>query len=149
METKKNEFKFETQTMKSTKTILLEDIVSVYVGTPNNCMCGCSGDYTYSSLHRDYSSKNRGYAVGDDEVSDARVKRILNKFVKSELIAEDNDNYIFTKIIGSRQYTIYLKQQNLVKKARLVAISLQLIELKKKDKTTKLKDIMEIIEKCI
>jgi len=101
--------------MRTTKEVFVSDITvdqisSVYVGKPNKCMCGCAGKYTYTSQNRAYASKDRGYDISDDEVNDARVTRAFNKFMKDEQVAENNDDYIFTKFIGKSQYTIYIKQ---------------------------------------
>ena len=75
-------------------------------------MCGCSGTYRYASAHRKTAGKDRGYKVDDEEISDRRVKTVFNKMVKNaHLGIEVIDNYIFTIEIGSRQYTIYLKEK--------------------------------------
>ena len=62
--------------------IALGNVLSVYNGKANKCMCGCSGKHSYSSAHREEASKVRGYAVTDDEVNDKTVKMTLNKVLK-------------------------------------------------------------------
>lgn len=50
-------------------------LASAYSGRPG-CACGCRGNYRYASAHREWAGRNRGYAVGDDDVSDRSVARI-------------------------------------------------------------------------
>jgi len=95
-----------------------EMVVCVYSGTPNRCMCGCSGKYYYTSWNREYSNKRRGYDITDDEINDKMVRRVLKifeKFVEESggdyTQVEGIDDYIFTiETSPTRQYTIYLKQ---------------------------------------
>lgn len=89
-------------------TIDVNKVSSVYVGKPHMCMCGCAGVYYYTSQNKDWSSKNRGYALDEDDINDAKVIRVIQKFVKDPQIADNIDNYIFTKVIGKTQYTIYM-----------------------------------------
>ena len=84
-----------------------EDVSCVYVGKPNCCMCGCSGDYFYTSKNAAKASQDRGYEVTKNEINDAKVNTVLGLFKQGECI-ENIDDYIFTKIISERQYTIYL-----------------------------------------
>ena len=88
-----------------------KDINKVYVGKPNTCMCGCAGEYTYTNNSKEYGTKDRGYEVTDDEVNDKKVDRLLKKFVKHPDAAENLSDYIFTKMIGRKQYTIYLMKK--------------------------------------
>jgi hypothetical protein len=94
----------------------LNDVVSVYLGKPNECMCGCSGNYAYTSANADYAGKDRGYPLSEDDISDRKVKARLNRFYKAtniEVEVNPNGNrkpYIFTKIIDDRQITVYLKE---------------------------------------
>lgn len=83
-------------------------ISCVYTGKPDKCMCGCSGKYAYTSLNANYSSKNRGYAVDAEDINDKRVERVINKMSKSPALCSNIKNYIFTKVIGQTQYTVYL-----------------------------------------
>jgi len=85
----------------------LENVSCVYVGKPNCCMCGCSGDYFYTSKNAVESGLGRGYEVTKDEINDAKVNTVLNFFEQGGRI-KNLDDYIFTKIIGETQYTIYL-----------------------------------------
>ncbi len=90
----------------------IDDVVAVYKGIPNHCMCGCSGDYAYTPHNREYASKDRGYRVTDYEVNMRKVKARLNKFYNSFCEMENIDNYIYTKEISSKvQITVYLKQK--------------------------------------
>lgn len=88
----------------------LKDITKIYVGKPETCMCGCSGIYYYAKEYRELGGKERGYCVDDDEVNDAKIKRVLKKMATSEESVDIIKNYIFTKVIGHRQYTIYTKE---------------------------------------
>lgn len=54
----------------------LADIASAYSGRPG-CACGCRGNYRYSSAHREWAGRGRGYAVDDDDISDRSVATIL------------------------------------------------------------------------
>lgn len=58
-------------------------VMCVYSGKPDRCMCGCSGTYKTASAHRDLRSKDRGYKVTDDEVSDRSVSIICNKIERA------------------------------------------------------------------
>lgn len=89
-----------------------EEIVSVYLGKANACMCGCSGNYAYTKINQEYASKNRGYEVTDDEVSDKKVKIRLKRFYNLPGEVENLDDYIFTKFDGNRQITVYLRKEN-------------------------------------
>jgi hypothetical protein len=89
----------------------LKDVVSVYSGKAGKCMCGCSGKHTYASAHREWASKNRGYAIDDDEVSDRTVKIIFNKLLKiGPPNALDDGRIIFAEN-GERTYTVYFKEE--------------------------------------
>jgi len=84
-----------------------EQVSCVYIGKPNCCMCGCSGDYFYTSINTAKSGLDRGYEVTENEVNDAKVNTVLGLFEEGGRI-ENLFDYIFTKIISERQYTIYL-----------------------------------------
>lgn len=70
--------------------ITLDKVASAYSGKVG-CMCGCNGDYSYPSDYVDEASKDRGYAVHADEVSDRRVKTRVNKLNKM-IAAKDYDS---------------------------------------------------------
>jgi hypothetical protein len=89
----------------------LDNIASVYVGK-DDCRCGCGGDYRYASAHRAYSSKHRGYDVGDEEINDRAIKRAFNRFIKHPNEVEVIDDHIFEISTGKdRVWTIYLKEE--------------------------------------
>lgn len=56
-------------------SIQQDDVLSVYSGKPG-CACGCRGKYSYASKLVAEASKNRGYKVTPDEVSDKNIKRM-------------------------------------------------------------------------
>lgn len=86
---------------------LLPNITAVYSGKPG-CMCGCNGKYSYASAHVDYSSKDRGYAVTDDEVNDRSVK-ILAKKVLTNPNTQFEDGYAFLDE-ENRSRVVYFKE---------------------------------------
>ena len=53
-------------------------LVSAYSGRPG-CACGCRGNHRYSSAYREWAGRNRGYDVGDAEVSDRSVATIRSR----------------------------------------------------------------------
>lgn len=78
-------------------TIAFENVASTYSGKNHRCCCGCAGKHTYTTQHQEWSTKNRGYAVDEEDMSDRGVKIIINKMNK--LIMEGyevelNENYI-------------------------------------------------------
>ena len=87
-----------------------------YNGRPG-CMCGCNGKYSYTKKLQEFSGKNRGYSVDDEEISDIVVKRMINRFKK---LLKDGDEvkfsqetckgegYFFYKT-PTRYYAIYFK----------------------------------------
>lgn len=100
------------ETIPKMPEIKLSDIYSIYVGKPNRCMCGCSGKFTYAKKYQEYSTKDRGYQVTDDEINDARIKRVFNKMKKFAENVEVIRGEIYTAIIGKTQYTIYLTRRD-------------------------------------
>lgn len=89
----------------------MEDVVCVYKGNVNSCMCGCSGDYAYTERHRKYASKDRGYKVEDSEVNERKVNARLQRYYKEPQKPYVVNGYIFSKEIGSKQITVYLKEK--------------------------------------
>jgi len=89
--------------------IELFQVDCVYVGKPDDCMCGCRGRYTYTKINQKVSSDRCGYKVTVDEVDDKRVMRVLNKMRKnSHLGVQIIKNRIFTVVVGATQYTLFL-----------------------------------------
>lgn len=94
--------------------IRIEDVLKAYSGKPDTCMCGCAGTYSYPKLRQKEGGEDRGYPVNDNEINDKRIKTIFNKFynedgIKIEVIIGDDGEYVFTKVIGKTQYTLYVK----------------------------------------
>lgn len=86
-----------------------EQVDSAYIGIPHRCMCGCSGDYAYTSNNRNKSGLARGYDIEDGEINDRKVRTRINKMRQHESDGiEVIEDYIFTEYIGNRQYTLYL-----------------------------------------
>lgn len=104
--------KFEQFKIEKMPELTVDQIKCAYVGKPNRCMCGCSGNYTYTKANQEVGTKTRGYEVSDDEVNDKRVERILGRFVKNasqgvEVQIGLDDEYIFNIVLGKTQYTLY------------------------------------------
>lgn len=64
-----------------------EDVSNAYNGG-SGCMCGCQGDYAYRPETAEEGGKERGYAVGEDEVSERKVKARFNKVRREAESAE-------------------------------------------------------------
>ncbi|MFA7708335.1 MAG: hypothetical protein WCX73_05280 [Candidatus Pacearchaeota archaeon] len=98
-------------TTKELPEIELRDVVSIYIGKPDRCMCGCSGIYTYTKVNQTRGTKIRGYEVTDKEVNDKLVERIIKKIKKSAIngisVLSVNGGFCLTIIIGKTQYSIY------------------------------------------
>ena len=100
-------------TYKENVDIPFTSISTAYLGKANRCMCGCSGNYKYTSQHAKWSGKNRGYKVHPEEISDRAVRGRLKKIMEIPGEFEILDDYIFTKYYGEnedRQVSIYLKK---------------------------------------
>lgn len=102
--------------MTTTKVeeIKIEDVLSVYSGKADSCCCGCAGKHYYKSNtdDRNAASKERGYPVQDDEVSDSMIKkvtRIVNEAIKAESIQVDSETCLCATV-GNRWYIVYLKK---------------------------------------
>jgi hypothetical protein len=101
--------------------ININDVMSVYSGENGMCCCGCAGKHTYASKYRKIASKDRGYRVDDEEISDRTVKLIVNKMNKYLTIPGNKPNYTDKKTLkelvsivrGERLYIAYLlKEKN-------------------------------------
>ena len=64
------------------KTLNKEQITWVYSGVNGKCCCGCAGKYSYASAHKEESSKEQGYEVNDESISDRSISIIVNKINK-------------------------------------------------------------------
>ena len=86
-----------------------EDILCVYIGEPERCRCGCSGEYYYLRANRKLAGKDRGYKIRNEEINDKQVKRVFNLFQKNSPLSsiEIIDNYIYTMKKGYTEYSIY------------------------------------------
>jgi hypothetical protein len=87
----------------------LSKVASVYSGINGRCCCGCSGKYSYAAAHRDFSTKDRGYEVRDEEISDRSVKLICSKVEKvadAELLSDTQ----ITAVVGNRLYMVMLSE---------------------------------------
>lgn len=83
-------------------------IVSVYSGRPG-CMCGCRGKSSYAAQFVEQGSKERGYPVEPDEISDRNVRRIVNLLNKDpNTKIEDGIAYLET---DTRYYAAYLQDR--------------------------------------
>jgi hypothetical protein len=101
-----------TTTTTITKTIqdlTPADVRSAYRGRANACMCGCKGKHYYVAALREEASTDRGYPVTDDEVSDAKVTKILRLVQAYAEDAEIDDSDIISVDVGSSAYVVYLR----------------------------------------
>lgn len=90
-------------------TLTIDNVSSVYSGKINRCACGCAGKHTYSTAHKTWASKDRGYNVDDEEVNDRTVKTIFNKVMKAsnmQMITPE----IATFDTETRTYVVYFKK---------------------------------------
>lgn len=106
----------EEKIIKEMPELTISDICSAYRGKPNKCRCGCSGTYYYTEINRDYATRNRGYKVTDDEISDETVQRILNRMKKFahlgvEVLHGKNED-IYSLVIGKTEYSLYVIRVN-------------------------------------
>jgi hypothetical protein len=89
-------------------TLTIDNVASVYSGKVNLCACGCAGKHSYSTEHKTWAGKNRGYEVRDEEISDRTVKTIFNKVMKApnmQMITPE----IATFNTKTRTYVVYFK----------------------------------------
>lgn len=97
--------------------IKLEDVFSAYSGKDGRCACGCSGTYYYASKHQKEASKDRGYPIKAEEISNQQVSRIFN-IIKSSPDSKVGGGtlpgFLFhaSTVIGSRRYTIYFPSKS-------------------------------------
>lgn len=108
----KLKLEFEHFTINEMPKLKIEDIKSVYIGKPYACRCGCSGVYYYPQINKELAGEDRGYQVEDDEINDEKVMRVYNKLVKFAKNGIDvqislNKEYIFTIVIGKKEYSLY------------------------------------------
>jgi hypothetical protein len=83
------------------------EVSSVYSGKDGKCCCGCSGKHSYSKAHQAAAGERRGYAVGDDEVNDrmvAKVLRLLQAAKPEDVMAGKNH---YATVVGQRLYVVY------------------------------------------
>lgn len=92
-------------------TLTVDKIMSVYSGK-HGCCCGCVGKHTTASAHRETNSKDRGYPVTDDEVSDRSVKIIFNKIMSFPRGQIEVDKTYISIDTETRRYIAYLVPSN-------------------------------------
>jgi len=92
--------------MADTKALIdVQKVSSVYIGKDGACCCGCAGKHYYASHHVKAASKNRGYLVGSDEVSDLMVKKVVG-ILNAAAEVEMNRGHVST-VVGTRVYIAY------------------------------------------
>lgn len=93
------------------KPIQLGNVLSVYSGESNHCCCGCAGKHYYPKARREEASKNRGYAVSDDEVNDYMVRKVV-KFINDHMdeAAVLDGKCVTVDFSDSRWYIAYLAE---------------------------------------
>lgn len=93
---------------KRIQTMTQSDVRSVYSGKDGMCCCGCAGKHYYNSLHVKEASKDRGYEVLPENVSDKMITKVLTLMkTRADLAVEDNGDF-FSLVVGTRLYVAYL-----------------------------------------
>ena len=88
--------------------IELSKVMSVYSGRDGKCCCGCAGTHSYASIHREAASKDRGYEVTDEDISDRNVSRIVKKMNRSNDVDVSGDHA--SLVVENRLYVAYFVQ---------------------------------------
>ncbi len=89
------------------KDLTIGDVMSVYSGTPG-CACGCRGNHRYASKHVKIASKNRGYAIRPEEISDRSVAIILGKVKRNaDKLEYPQHEDFFSVTLGNRSLIVY------------------------------------------
>jgi len=88
-----------------------EDVLKAYSGHPG-CACGCLGKYYYRKTTQELGTKDRGYKVDDDEVSDVQVRRIVNIMNANWDKVQDFGGCFHFEKSKSRVYTVYTIKEN-------------------------------------
>jgi hypothetical protein len=101
--------------MINVQEISISKVASVYSGKNGLCCCGCAGRYSYAKAHQAYSSKHRGYAVTDDEISDRECLRVLRlvqaEDAKDPVLVEHLADDQVTTVVGKRRYMVMLVKE--------------------------------------
>lgn len=87
-------------------TIAKENVLSVYSGRPG-CCCGCLGKHAYRKdpKLRALAGQKRGHEIGDDEVNEEQVTRVLNILkANPERVRDEGDHFFLDT--GSRWYIV-------------------------------------------
>lgn len=93
------------------KEFNVDDVVKIYHGNLNGCMCGCSGTYVYNPLNDEYIEKHEGN-ISDYQYNIKKLKRRLNEFYNSYADVDIIEGYIFKKAISlTKQIVVYLKEK--------------------------------------
>lgn len=88
------------------KKIEVKDVMSVYSGK-EGCACGCNGKYFTAKAHQAVASKDRGYEVTDDEISDSMIKKVTNLMNNTPDNQVEKNSDWFSMMVGQRVYTLY------------------------------------------
>lgn len=86
----------------------MKPIASVYSGINGKCCCGCAGKHRYASEHVEWASKNRGYEVRPEEVSDRSVKLISKKVLNNPDMKNEGDHAWVVN--GNRLLIVYFQK---------------------------------------
>lgn len=84
----------------------VKDVMKVYTGKAGACMCGCAGKYRVASQHRAAADTARGYAYGDEDVSDRAVAMAVRRLnANPKTVIEDGIAWVDE---GARTVVAYL-----------------------------------------
>ena len=108
MERKPQNEKENTMTMMI-QNLQPANVLSVYSGKKDRCCCGFAGKHSYASATRTEAQTSRGYAIGDDEVNDKMVTRVLRLIQAHEGDVTIDDETCISVELGNRLYIAYLR----------------------------------------
>lgn len=90
-----------------------DNVLSVYSGKDGRCCCGCSGKHFYASAHVEAASKDRGYDVKPEEVSDKMIRKVIGILNAAKAEDVQRHAHFLATTIGERLYIAYFKRGTL------------------------------------
>jgi hypothetical protein len=85
---------------------ILPTVMYVYTGIPNRCMCGCSGEYVFTTLHQE-AARKEGMYITAEEINDEKVIDILQKYLNSPAKEKKFASKICEKIFDATSHVVY------------------------------------------
>jgi hypothetical protein len=85
----------------------VEQVKQAYRGKPNHCMCGCAGNYYYADVTK---AEDWQLTIKEQDRNTRAIQNIYNKMKENANLGVGViDGNIYTVVVGSTQYTIYLE----------------------------------------